>query len=130
MSISTIIFYILTPVGAYIIDLTLSILVIILSFPISWLLIQIQNKFENNPSLFKFRSDMVFTGILRGFLVVYLLDYQFSKYVSIWWVAITMLTMSYLNYLTWNKERPFLYELSLVVSPILGYVIGFIFILL
>jgi hypothetical protein len=63
-----ILLYILTPIGAYIINLLLCIVTPIITLPITWMITKVQN----NPTIYRFRPDMVIQGILRGVLVVYI----------------------------------------------------------
>lgn len=57
-----ILLYIMTPVLAYIFNLLLGILAPIIIFPITWVLIKI----ENNPLMYRFSVDMVLQGVLKG----------------------------------------------------------------
>lgn len=122
-----ILLYILTPIGAYIINLILAILTPLATLPLTWIL----SKIENNPSMYRFRMDMVIQGLLRGFLVVFITNYilsQFEADVSFWWIVATMVVFSYLSISAWDRTKPDAYESSLNVPPILGYLIGLIYI--
>lgn len=119
----SILIYILTPVLAYLIDLILNIINIFISMPF----IFIQNKFDNNKSMYKFRLDMVVSGIVRGLLVVYcisILISQFEIEINFWWIISSFFLLSYLKIHAWDKSKPRAYEFSLNISPILGYIIG------
>jgi hypothetical protein len=118
-----ILLYILTPIGAYIINLLLGIVTPIITLPITWMIAKIQN----NPALYRFRTDMVIQGIVRGFLVVYLTSYLLSLIeteVSFYWIVATMLVLSFLSIIAWDRTKPEAYEFSLNVSPIFGFIIG------
>lgn len=118
-----IVLYLLTPVGAYIINLLLSIVTPIITLPLTWLIIKIQS----NPAMYRFRIDMVIQGIVRGFLVVYLTTYLISLFqteVSFWWIVATMGVLSYSSIKAWDKTKPESYEFSLNGSPIFGFIIG------
>ncbi len=117
-----IILCILAPIGAYIINLFLVILIPIITFPITWIIL----KAQNNPMLFGFRPDMLIQGIVRGICVVYLTSTLFSLFetkVSYWWVVISIVILSYFT-TAWDRTKPYAYEFSLNVSPILGFIIG------
>ena len=118
-----ILLYILTPISAYIINLLLGIVTPIITLPITWMIVKIQN----NPTMYRFRTDMVLQGIVRGFLVVYLTSYLLSLFeteISFWWIAATMFWLSYLFITAWDKKKPYTYEFSLNVSPIFGFIIA------
>ena len=118
-----ILLYILTPIGAYIISVLLGIVTPIITLPITWMIVKIQN----NPAMYRFRTDLVLQGIVRGFLVVYLTYYLLSLFkteVSFWWIVSTMVLLSYLKILAWDRTKPEAYEFSLNVSPIFGFLIG------
>lgn len=113
----------MTPIGAYIINLLLGIVTPIITLPITWMVAKIQN----NPAMYRFRTDMVIQGIVRGFLVVYLTSYLLSLFeteVSFWWIVATMVVLSYLSIIAWDRTKPKSYEFSLNVSPIFGFIIG------
>lgn len=118
-----ILLYILTPVGAYIINLLLCIVTPIITLPLTWIIAKVQN----NPYLYKFRPDMVIQGVVRGFLVVYLTSYLLSLFeteISFWWITATMVLLSYLFITAWDRTKPDAYEFSVNVPPIFGFIIG------
>jgi len=118
-----ILLYILTPVGAYIINLLLCIVTPIITLPLTWIIAKVQN----NPYLYKFRPDMVIQGVVRGFLVVYLTSYLLSLFeteISFWWITATMVLLSYLFITAWDRTKPVAYEFSVNVPPIFGFIIG------
>jgi hypothetical protein len=118
-----ILLYILTPIGAYIINLLLAFVTPIITLPITWMIVKIQN----NHAIYRFRTDLVLQGIVRGFLVVYLTYYLLSLFkteVSFWWIVATMVLLSYLSIFAWDRTKPEAYEFSLNVSPIFGFLIG------
>lgn len=122
-----ILLYILTPIGAYIINLVLSIVTPFVTFPLTWII----GKIQNNPALYKFRPDMVIQGLVRGFLVVFLTEYLMSLFeteISFWWIVGTMILLSYLSIIAWDKTKPDAYEFSLNVSPVFGFLIGLYYI--
>lgn len=122
-----ILLYILTPIGAYIINLVLSIVTPFVTFPLTWII----GKIQNNPALYKFRPDMVIQGLVRGFLVVFLTEYLLSLFeteISFWWIVGTMILLSYLSIIAWDKTKPDAYEFSLNVSPVFGFLIGLYYI--
>lgn len=117
-----ILFYILTPIGAYIINLLLSIVTPIITSPLTWIIAKVQN----NSAMYRFRPDMVIQGIVRGFLVVYLAYYLLSLFeteISFWWIVATMVFLSYLSITAWDRTKPDAYEFSLNISPIFGFII-------
>ena len=118
-----ILLYILTPIGAYIINLLLSIATPLITLPITWIIAKVQN----NPMMYRFRPDMLIQGIVRGILVVYLTSYLLSLFetkVSFWWVVISIVILSYFSITAWDRTKPDAYEFSLNVSPIFGFMIG------
>lgn len=115
--------YILTPIGAYIVNLLMGIAVGLITIPLTMIMVKIQK----NPIIYRMRPDMLITGVLRGFIVVYLtsnLLSQFETEVNFWWIVATMVLLSYLSIYAWDKSKPYAYEFSLNVSPIFGYIIG------
>ena len=122
-----ILLYILTPIVAFIINLLLGVLTPIITLPITWII----SKVHNNPAMYRFRPDMVIQGIVRGFFVVYLIDYLLSLFeaeVSFWWIVATMVFLSYLSIVAWDRSSPDAYEISLNVSPVFGFIIGLLYI--
>lgn len=118
-----ILLYILTPIGAYIINLLLCILTPLITLPLTWIIVKVQN----NPSMYRFRPDMLIQGVIRGFLVVSLTSYLLSLFateISFWWLVATMVSLSYLSVYAWDRTKPEAYEFSLNVSPIFGFLIG------
>ncbi len=118
-----ILLYILTPIGAYIINLLLGILTPLITLPLTWIIAKVQN----NPAMYRFRPDMVIQGVVRGFLVVYLTSYLLSLFeteISFWWLVATMVLLSYLSVSAWDRTKPDAYEFSLNVPPIFGFIIG------
>ena len=118
-----ILLYILTPIGAYIINLLLSILTPLITLPLTWIIAKVQN----NPAMYRFRPDMVIQGVVKGFLVVYLTSYLLSLFeteISFWWLVATMVLLSYLSISAWDRTKPEVYEFSLNVPPIFGFIIG------
>ena len=70
---------------------------------------------------------MVIQGVVRGFLVVYLTSYLLSLFeteISFWWLVTTMVWLSYLSVLAWDRTKPNAYEFSLNVPSIFGFIIG------
>ena len=122
-----ILFYVLTPVFAYILSILLGIVAPIITLPLNIIILKVQN----NPALYRFRIDMVTHGIVKGFFVVYLTSYihtLFGVEIVFWWILVTMFLLSYLNIYAWDRNKPFEYELSLNISPIPGYILGLFFI--
>jgi hypothetical protein len=122
-----ILLYILTPIAAYIIRFLLSIIIPIITSPITMLNFKVQK----NPTVYRFRPDMVLQGVIIGFLVVYLTDYLLSLFepeISYWWIFTTMVWLSHLSIIAWDKTNPAAYEFSLNVSPIFGFILGLLFI--
>ena len=118
-----ILLYILTPIGAYVINLLISVIIPLITLPLTWMIIKVQN----NSAMYRFRPDMVIQGIVRGFLVVYLTSYLLSLFeteISFWWIVATMILLSYLSIKAWDRTKPYTYEFSLNISPILGFIIG------
>lgn len=118
-----IILYILTPIGAYIVNLLLSIVIPLITLPITWIIAKVQN----NPMMYRFRPDMLIQVIVRGILVVYLTSYLLSLFetkVSFWGVVISIVILSYFSINAWDRTKPGAYEFSLNVSPIFGFMIG------
>jgi len=118
-----IILYILTPIGAYIANLLLSIVIPLITLPITWIIAKVQN----NPIMYRFRPDMLIQGIVRGIFVVYLTSYLLSLFetkVNFWCVVITIVILSYFSITAWDRTKPDAYEFSLNVSPIFGFIIG------
>jgi hypothetical protein len=118
-----ILLYILTPIGAYIINLLLCIVTPIITLPITWMITKVQN----NPTIYRFRPDMVIQGILRGVLVVYITSYVlllFEPKVSYFWIVTSFVILSYLSIAAWDRTKPYAYEFSLNISPIFGFIIG------
>ena len=118
-----IILYILTPIGAYIVNLLLCIVIPLITLPLTWIIAKVQNY----PMMYGFRPDMLIQGIVRGILVVYLTSYLLSLFetkVSFWWVVISIVILSYLSIYAWDRTKPDAYEFSLNVSPIFGFIIG------
>jgi hypothetical protein len=118
-----ILLYIMTPILAYMLNLLFGILAPIVTFPFTWVLIKV----ENNPLMYRFRLDMLLQGLLKGFFVVYTLNFILSMFegeVRIRWVVATLIWLSYLNMLAWDRTKPISYEFSLNFSPILGYFVG------
>jgi len=123
-----IIYYILVPIVAYIIDVIVGVLMPIVTLPVVFLL----SRIERNPQLFRFRLDMVIQGVLGGLLNVYLIEYIINKLdvnIGLWWLIIVFAWLSYLKIVSWCKSNPISYEVSLNISPIIGYIVGFIFFL-
>lgn len=117
----------MTPVSAFIINILLSIATPLFTLPITWLI----TKAQNNPVMYRFRLDMVIQGIVRGILVVYLISYFLSFFetkVSFWWIAISIVMLSYLSIIAWDSTKPDAYEFSLNVSPVLGFILGLLII--
>lgn len=113
----------MTPIGAYIINLLLCIVTPIITLPITWMITKVQN----NPTIYRFRPDMVIQGILRGFLVVYITSYVlllFEPKVSYFWIVTSFVILSYLSIAAWDRTKPYAYEFSLNISPIFGFIIG------
>jgi len=122
-----ILLYILTPIGAFIINLILGILTPLATLPLTWML----SKIDKNPSIYRFRMDMVIQGLVRGFLVVFITNHilsQFDADVSFWWIVATMVVLSYLSISAWDRTKPDAYEFKLNVPPILGYLFGLFYI--
>ena len=118
-----ILLYILTPIGAYFINLLLGILTPLITLPLTWIIAKVQN----NTAMYRFRPDMVIQGLARGFLVVYLTSYLLSLFeteISFWWLVATMVLLSYFSVSAWDRTKPDAYELSLNVPPIIGFIIG------
>ncbi|WP_291399551.1 hypothetical protein [Daejeonella sp.] len=118
-----ILFYVLTPIGAYIINLLLSFATPLITLPITWIIAKV----ENNPMIYRFRPDMLIQGIVRGLLVVYSISYLLSLFetkVSFWWIVTTIVLLSYLSITSWDKTKPVAYEFSLNFSPIIGFIFG------
>jgi hypothetical protein len=118
-----IIFYILTPIGAFIINVILSIVIPLITLPITWIIVKVQN----NPMIYRFRPDMLIQGIIRGYLVVYSTTYLLSLFESkesFWWVVASIVVLSYFSIIAWDWTKPVAYEFSLNVSPIFGFIIG------
>jgi len=123
-----IVYYILVPIVAYIIDVIVGVLMPIVTLPVVFLL----SRIERNPQLFRFRLDMVIQGVLGGLLNVYLIEYIINKLdvnIGLWWLIIVFAWLSYLKIVSWSKSNPISYEVSLNISPIIGYIVGFIFFL-
>ena len=123
-----IVYYILVPIVAYIIDVIVGVLMPIVTLPVVFLL----SRIERNPQLFRFRLDMVIQGVLGGLLNVYLIEYIINKLdvnIGLWWLIIVFAWLSYLKIVSWCKSNPISYEVSLNISPIIGYIVGFIFFL-
>jgi hypothetical protein len=122
-----VIFYILAPICAFVLNIFLGAMIPLVTIPVTWVI----NKFDKNPNLYKFRFDMVIQGIIRGFLVITTVEYlniYFKMELSYWWIVITTLWLSHLSISAWDKNKPEEYEISLNVSPILGFLIGLIYI--
>ena len=118
-----ILLYILTPIGAYIINLLLAVLTPVITLPLTWIITKVQNNF----AIYRFRPDMVIQGLVRGFLVVYLTSYLLSLFeteISYWWLVATMVLLSYLSVSAWDRTKPDAYEFSLNIPPIIGYIIS------
>lgn len=121
-----ILIYILTPVVGYIFELILSFIIPIVTIPVTWFI----SLFQKNNSVYRFRPDMVFSGILTGFILVNAIYYFLSLFeseISFWWVVASVIWLAYLRILAWDISKPFTYEFSLNFSPIIGYAIGFYF---
>lgn len=123
-----ILLYILTPVGAYIINLLLSGIIPLITIPVTWVFVKVQ---KNKPNLYGllygFRPDIVIQGIIRGILVVYLTFYVLSLFetkVVFWWIFASIVGLSYLSIYAWDRTKPFEYEFSIAIPPILGFIIG------
>jgi hypothetical protein len=122
-----ILLYILTPIGAFIINLILGILTPLATLPLMWIL----SKIKKNLTIYKFRMDMVIQGLIRGFLVVFITNHilsQFDSDVSFWWIVATMVVLSYLSISAWDNKKSDAYESSLNVPPVLGFLVGLIYI--
>ena len=122
-----ILLYVLTPIGIYIIDLLLSVIIPLITLPITWIIVKVQN----NPLIYRFRPDMLIQGILKGILVVYLTSFLLSSFetkVSFWWIVTSIVMLSYLSIAAWDRTKPDAYEFSLNISPILGFIIGLLII--
>lgn len=118
-----ILLYILTPIGAYIINFFLCFVVPLITLPLTWIIVKIQK----NNAIYKFRPDMVIQGVTRGFFVVYFTSYLLSLFeteISFWWIIATIVLFSYFNIFAWDRTKPTAYEFSLNFSPIFGYIIG------
>ncbi|NEV94167.1 hypothetical protein G3567_08420 [Psychroflexus sp. YR1-1] len=118
-----ILLHILTPIGAFIINLLLGLIIPIITLPLTWLL----SKIYNNPSMYIFRPDMFIQGILRGILAVYITSYLLSLFnteIGFWWIFLTFVFLSFLSINAWDNTKPKEYEFSLNVSPIFGFIIG------
>lgn len=118
-----IIIYILTPIGAYIIDLLLGVITPFITLPITEIMVRLQN----NPVWYRFRPDMVLQGMVRGFFVVYLTSFilsQIDVLISPYLLVLTIVLLSVMSVLVWDRTNPIAFEFSLNVSPIFGYFIG------
>ncbi len=113
----------MTPIGAFIINVILSIVIPLITLPITWIIVKVQN----NPMIYRFRPDMLIQGIIRGYLVVYSTTYLLSLFESkesFWWVVASIVVLSYFSIIAWDWTKPVAYEFSLNVSPIFGFIIG------
>jgi len=121
-----ILYYILTPIAAYVLGFLLSILIAICSFPLVWVGTKLE-KLENEFASVILIGNLFIVGIIRGVLLVYCLDYLIlwlEADVVFWWVAVSVLFVSFLQLLAWESSNSFIYEFTLNVSPIIGCVIG------
>lgn len=129
-----ILYYVLLPIAVFIGDIILSIIIPIVTTPITWVINKIEEKLGYNADdmhrlLYRFRIDMVIQGILTGFVLVYLILYLSSTLetnIKYWYILLIFGIQSLRKILSWKSENPAAYELSLNVSPVIGYVIGFI----
>jgi len=117
------IFYIITPISIFILYFLIGILTPIVFIPLTALIMRI----ENNPEMYRFRTDMVLQGIFKGIVIVLIIKYMlfsFNSKMSPTWISAYFLLQSAIILLTWNRENPIKYEFSFNISPIIGFAIG------
>lgn len=120
-----VLYYALFPVIAFVLNLILPVFVVIISMPITFIIIKLQN----NKNMYRLRLDMIIQGILRGISLVYImnaLNIIIGIEISKWWWVIVFSGLSYITITGWKWINPFAYEFSLNVSPVIGYALGLI----
>lgn len=129
-----VLYYILLPIVAFIAEIILRTIMPLLTFPITWIINKIESKFgynadDMNKLLYRFRIDLVLQGILSGFILAYLiiqLSIKLETNIKFWYILLVFGILSLRKLMAWKSENPVAYEFSLNVSPIIGYIIGFI----
>lgn len=126
-----ILLYILTPMVAYLLNLILSFTIIIVTFPLNWFIIKIENnqtiKWHILTTLKGFRLSVFISGFTKSIATVFIFEYLLSLFegkVELWWILVTFSWLSYLALNSWKRQNPFGYEISLIVSQVIGYIIG------
>lgn len=120
-----IMYYILLPIIAYIVDIALGGIIPIATAPLTWIIAKAQKQ----PKLYQLRIDMIIQGIIRGIIGVYIISLLIALVeanISIWWILLIYIWLSYLGIKAWNNTNPFAYEFSLNISPTIGYIVGFV----
>lgn len=125
-------YYFILLVIAYVCNLILPVLVTIITIPIVWIIDKIERTMgydseDMDRLLYRFRIDMVIQGVLRGVILVYFILFLSKKFGlnNAQFIVIIFIILSIGSLLSWKSENPILYELSLLISPIIGYFIGF-----
>lgn len=118
-----ILFYALTPIFALVLELIFRGVFAILSGPI----VLIQQKIDRKIMLYKFRADMIVSGYCAGLTTVYLINFAnnyFGLSIASWWIVCSICLIILKAILGWDRNKPFWYEVSLNVSPWIGYITG------
>lgn len=120
--------YIITPIITWLLEMIFRGIYAILTGPI----VYIQQKIDQNIGMFKFRADMIVSGFCAGYSTVYILNYLNLHYalgIAKWWVICSICLIILLHLSSWDRNKPFWYEISLNASVLIGYILGLITIL-
>ena len=120
--------YIITPIITWVLELIFRGIYAILTGPI----VYIQQKIDHNIGMFKFRADMIVSGFCAGYSTVYVLNYlnlHYALEIAKWWVICSTCLIIILHLSSWDRNKPFWYEISLNASVSIGYILGLITIL-
>lgn len=129
-------YYFILLVVAHVSNLILCVLVPIITYPIVWLIDKIERPMGYDCKdwlklLYRFRIDMVIQGVLRGLILVYFILFLSNVFGlnNTLFILIIFVLLSIVDLRSWKSANPILYEMSLLISPIIGYLLGFYFFL-
>lgn len=127
-----ILFYILLPIATVIINVITAKIMGIIAPPFSLLLGLIEKfmgvKYESTYQLiYRFRLDFAILGLLHGIIVssvILLIINKLNINISNLYIYVIFGLLSIFNLISWDFNRPFIYESCLLLSSIAGYIIG------
>ena len=118
-----ILIYIITPILIWVLEMIFRGIYAILTGPI----VYVQQRIDKNIGIFKFRADMVVSGFCAGYSTVYILNYlnlHFALDIAKWWIICSICLIILFHLFTWDRNKPFWYEISLNATVLIGYILG------